>query len=408
MQTSLPETLRADLHGQAAERAIRACVHCGFCNAVCPTYQVLGEETDGPRGRIYLIKGLLEGRIDVSSARPHLDRCLTCRACERACPSGVPYANLLETGRAVIESAQSRSFGDRILRRLVRSVVPYRQRVRALAALGQLMAPVLPSRARRMLRDGPGIAPLSRVPPKDTGHRAMLFSGCVQEVIRPGINRAASRLLSTLGWRLQPDPGGCCGALSHHLSAHEEALRFMRANVDAWWPLIESGLETIVVTASGCAAALVDYGRLLAFDPEYGPKAQVIASRVRDLSACIDARDIAGLGLVPDTRAVALHRPCTLDHSLNQGGHLEALLRAAGFNLRPGSNDIGCCGSAGSYSLLEPGLAQALRRRKLATLGAAEVDLIVTANIGCQLHLAAGTRVPVQHWAQALALRLPS
>ncbi|MHB1528065.1 MAG: glycolate oxidase subunit GlcF [Acidiferrobacteraceae bacterium] len=408
MQTSLPETLRADLHGQMAERAIRACVHCGFCNAVCPTYQVLAEETDGPRGRIYLIKGLLEGRTDVASARRHLDRCLTCRACERACPSGVPYASLLETGRAVMEHAQPRSFGDRILRRLIRSVVPYRRRVRAFTALGRLMTPVLPRRVRRMLRESPEMTHLSAVPPKDTGHRAMLFSGCVQEVVRPGINHAASRLLTTLGWRLQPDPGGCCGALSHHLSANEESLRFMRANVDAWWPLIESGLETIVVTASGCAAMLVDYGRLLAFDPTYGPKAQAIASRVRDLSACMNAQDIADLDLVPDTRTVALHRPCTLDHSLNQGAHLEALLRVAGFNLRPGSPDAGCCGSAGSYSLLEPSLAQALRRRKLAALGTSEVDLIVTANIGCQLHLAAGTRVPVQHWAQALALRLPS
>lgn len=407
VQTTLPETIRAHHLGRTAETALRACVHCGFCNSVCPTYQMLGDETDGPRGRIYLIKNLLEGRADASVVRRHLDRCLTCRACERQCPSGVPYSKLLEAGREMAEMESRRTLGARAMRWLLRSVFPYRTRARGLFASGRLVAPILPRRLRRMLREHRLGAQLRQTPGSTTTRRAVLFAGCVQDAARPGINRAAAALLGRLGWGLETDPGGCCGALSHHLSAGTDAERFMRANVDAWWPLIDDGLEALVVTASGCGAMLSDYGRLLAHDPAYAEKAAAVSSRVRDLSTCINIDDLTVLGLTPDSRKIALHRPCTLEYSMNLGEHLETLLRNAGFDLARTTPDLACCGSAGTYSLLEPDLAQELLRRKLIALDAEKVDLILTANIGCELHLASGSDVPVQHWALALAQRLP-
>ncbi|MHB1585615.1 MAG: glycolate oxidase subunit GlcF [Acidiferrobacteraceae bacterium] len=407
MQTTLPESLRARHLGQTAESALRACVHCGFCNSVCPTYQILGDETDSPRGRIYLIKNLLEGHADADIVRRHLDRCLTCRACERQCPSGVPYSKLLEAGRETAEAGGRRTLGARAMRQLLRSVFPYRARTRALFAAGRLVAPVLPLRLKRMLQDHAPQGRLRQASRSKPTRRAVLFTGCVQDAARPGINRAAAGLLDRLGWSFETDPGGCCGALSHHLSAGAEAERFMRANIDAWWPLIENGLDALVVTASGCGAMLSDYGRLLAHDPAYAEKAAAVASRVRDLSTCISADDLTALQLAPDSRKIALHRPCTLEHALNLGEHLETLLRAAGFDLVQTAPDLACCGSAGTYSLLEPVLAHELLRRKLIALGAENVDLILTSNIGCELHLASGSKVPVQHWALALAQRLP-
>ncbi|MHB1951216.1 MAG: glycolate oxidase subunit GlcF [Acidiferrobacteraceae bacterium] len=408
MQTRLPEAIRAQRLGPAAEAALRACVHCGFCNSACPTYHILADENDGPRGRIYLIKNLLEGRADARVVQRHLDRCLTCRSCESLCPSGVPYSRLLEAGREAADARRPRTTWLRVKRRLVRSVFPYRARARALFAAGRLAAPMLPRRFQRMLS-----AHETEPPPSLRGggspvRRAILFSGCVQDAARPGINRAAAQLLDRTGWRLETDQGGCCGALSHHLSESADAERFMRANIDAWWPLIEEGVDALVVTASGCGATLADYGRLLAHDARYAAKAAAVASRVRDLSACVSTDDIRGLGLIPDSRKVALHRPCTLEHSLHLGERLETLVRAAAFNLAPTTPDLACCGSAGSYSLLEPELSRELLRRKLVALGAERVDLILTANVGCELHLASGSDVPVQHWAVALARRLPA
>lgn len=405
VQTALLETVRDTLTGPDAERALRACVHCGFCNAVCPTYHLLAEEADGPRGRIYLIKSVLEGTGDAEAAQVHLDRCLTCRACESLCPSGVPYAALLEVGREACRRAAPRTWGARLLRRGLRLVFPYRGRVSAILRLVRLFLPLLPRTLAQPLRPEP--FPVRPTSAPQRGMRALLFAGCVQPAAKPGINQAAERILTELGWEVLADPGSCCGALSHHLTAESEARRFMRHNIDAWWPLVETGLDAIVVTASGCTALLKDYGRLLADDQAYAEKAERISSLVRDISQCLEPQDLADLVLAPDSRRVALHRPCTLDHSVQAGDQLKRLLRAAGFVLTDVEPEPGCCGSAGTYSLLQPTLAKRLRHLKLAALQAGAPDVILTANIGCLMHLQGGSLVPVQHWVQALAERLP-
>lgn len=406
MQTVLLETVRNTLTGPDAERALRACVHCGFCNAVCPTYHVLAEEADGPRGRIYLIKSVLEGTGDAEAARLHLDRCLTCRACESLCPSGVPYAALLEVGREACGQAAPRPLWQTLLRSGLRWLFPYRARVSLVLGAARLLLPLLPRTLAQPLRPEP-FSGRSPTRPR-RGPRALLFSGCVQPAAKPGINQAAARVLSELGWEVLPDPGGCCGALSHHLTADAEAQAFMRRNIDAWWPLIEQGLDAIVITASGCTAMLKDYGRLLAHDPAYAGKAERVASLARDISQCLEPQDLAALALAPDTRQVALHRPCTLDHSVGAGDRLQRLLQAAGFVLVETGSEPACCGSAGTYSLLQPKLARRLRHLKLAALQSGRPDLILTANIGCLMHLQGGSPIPVQHWIQALAERLPS
>ena len=384
-----------------AEQALRACVHCGFCNAVCPTYQLLGDEADGPRGRIYLIKGMLEGNIAPAAARPHLDRCLTCRACEALCPSEVPYGRLLETGRARVEA--SRPTWDRLSRNMIKAVFPVRRLVAVFWGLGRRVRMILPSRLRRILGTAPAAAPM----PGTGTRQALLFTGCVQASARPSINQAAAKVLGHLGWNIVPDRGGCCGALDQHLTDPEQARARMRRNIDAWWPLVAEGLEQIVVTASGCAVTLREYAHHLREDSVYSARAQAIADRVRDISECLPASALQALPLKTDTRRYALHRPCTLEFPVRLGPTLVTLLGSAGFKLAPETVDLACCGSAGSYALLQPGLADQLRTRKLASLTVHTPDAILTANIGCLLHLQAATSLPVRHWIEALAERLP-
>lgn len=384
-----------------AEKALRACVHCGFCNAVCPTYQVLGDEADGPRGRIYLIKELLEERISPAEARPHLDRCLTCRACEALCPSEVPYGRLLETGRARVEP--QRRWTQRLSRTAIQTLFPGRRRVAALWTLGRQFAGVLPGRLRRIL--GPAANPAGASVKE--GRRALLFAGCVQSAARPGINEAATRVLGHLGWEVLPDPGGCCGALDQHLADAQTAKMRMRHNIDAWWPLIEAGLECIVVTASGCAVTLREYAEHLKDDTIYAERARAVAMRVRDISECVPLAALQQVSLQADTCRYALHRPCTLEFPVRLGPGLSTLLVGAGFDLVPEHADLACCGSSGSYSLLQPQMADLLRQRKLAALTRAAPHAILTANIGCLLHLQAATPLPVLHWIEALARRLP-
>ena len=407
MQTALPEDLLKTVTGQVADEVLRNCVHCGFCNATCPTYQLTGDELDGPRGRIYQIKQVLEGKSPTGRTRLHLDRCLTCRACETTCPSGVDYHLLLDTGREIIETRLTRSLPDRLLRRALRLVLPWPARFTPLLRLGQVVRPVLPEKLRQRIPARHRAAPVRT---SNTHARTMLLlEGCVQPALAPQINAATRRVLDALGVNtLVAGNAGCCGALSQHLSATAEAQRFIRNNIDAWWPAIENGAEGIIVTASGCAPMVKDYGRLLA-DTDYADKAARVSSLARDLSEVIDieaaeqvlARDVTG-------RKIAFHSPCTLQHGQGITGIVELLLTRLGYTLTPVANSHLCCGSAGTYSILQPGMATVLRDNKLAALQEGKPELIATANIGCLMHMENQADVPVKHWIELLETLIPT
>ncbi len=401
MQTQLSPTLQNDPRARAGERILRSCVHCGFCNATCPTYQLAGDELDGPRGRIYQIKQLLEdGPVSRRTLR-HLDRCLTCRACESTCPSGVRYGELLEVGRELIEARGLRPRAGRAARRAVRAVLLSPVLLGALLKTGRTLRPLLPRGVRGRIphAEDPGPWPAPR-----HARRVLLPRGCVQGAAAPAIDAAAARLLDGLGVSaIAPGGGGCCGALSHHLGAEREARERMRRNIDVWWPYLEAGAEAIVSTASGCGVHIKDYGRLFADDPAYAARAARISAATRDLAefvgGCADAA-LTAAESVP--RRIAVHSPCTLQHGQRLPGIVEGLLERAGFTLAPVSDEHLCCGSAGAYSLLHPRLAAELRRRKLAGLLGGAPEAIATANIGCLLHLGAAAPVPVRHWVHCV------
>jgi glycolate oxidase iron-sulfur subunit len=375
-------------------------VHCGFCTATCPTYQLLGDELDGPRGRIYLLKQVFEGQAPSRITQLHLDRCLTCRSCETTCPSGVQYGRLADLGRAVIEAQVDRPLQQRILRRLLRAVVPYPRRFGALLTVARLFAPVLPAPLRRKV---PPRRPAGDWPQPGGTRQMLVLEGCAQSAATPLTNAAAARVLARLGIDLIRARGaGCCGALSQHLAAEAEALDAMRRNIDAWWPHIEAGAEAIVITASGCGAQVKDYGALLRHDPAYADKAARVSTLARDLSEILAAADLALLGNPGRGRRIAFQTPCTLQHAQRLGGVVEPLLKRAGYELTPVRDGHLCCGSAGTYSILQPQLAERLRENKLAALIEGDPELIATANIGCQLHLAAGADRPVRHWIELL------
>jgi glycolate oxidase iron-sulfur subunit len=402
MQTSLSEAFLKTPAGREADEVLRNCVHCGFCNATCPTYQLTGDELDGPRGRIYLIKQVLEGRPTTARTQLHLDRCLTCRACETTCPSGVDYHRLLDTGREVIESQVGRSPGGHLLRRLLRLILTRRRAFTVLLRLGQLLRPLLPPGWRRRIPARPPSLP----PPPAGAHRRrmLLLEGCVQPVLAPQINHATRRALDALGiTAVSAAASGCCGAVSHHLGAVDEARDFMRRNIDAWWAEVAAGAEAIVVTASGCAPLVKEYGRLLAHDPAYAEKAARVSALARDLSEVVAREPLEGRFRPPAAAVkIAFHSPCTLQHAQRLDGVVEELLARAGFELAPVADRHLCCGSAGTYSTLQPALSRALRDNKLKALQAQEPGLIATANIGCLTHLAGGARVPVKHWIELL------
>jgi glycolate oxidase iron-sulfur subunit len=406
MQTALPKELLRTATGQAADEILRNCVHCGFCNATCPTYQLTGDELDGPRGRIYQIKQMLEGKAPTGRNRLHLDRCLTCRACETTCPSGVDYHLLLDTGREIMESRLPRKLPDRLLRRALRLVLPWRARFTALLRLGQFVRPLLPAALRQRIPVRHRVVPARTA---NTHSRTMLLlDGCVQPALAPQINAATRRVLDALGINtLVAGNAGCCGALSQHLSATAEARAFMRNNIDAWWPAIENGAEAIVVTASGCAPMVKDYGRLLA-DSDYADKATRVSALAKDISEVIDiAAAEQVLGRSVDRPKIAFHSPCTLQHGQGITGVIERLLERLGYELTPVTNSHLCCGSAGTYSILQPGLATTLRDNKLEALQGGKPDLIATANIGCLVHMANHADVPVKHWIELLEPLLP-
>lgn len=410
MQTALADFVKNTAQGRTADAILRACVHCGFCNAACPTYQLLGDELDGPRGRIYLIKQVLEGRPATARTRLHLDRCLTCRACETICPSGVRYGELLDIGRELVERQTVRPFWDRLRRALLGRIIPHPARFTPLLRLGQALRLLLPATLKRRIPAYVKKTPWPSGASKTQPPRSMLLlDGCVQPSLAPNINAATARTLRRLGIHLQVAPAsGCCGALSHHLPAPADATAFMRRNIDAWWPYVEAGAEAIVTTASGCGVMVKDYGRLLADDPQYAVKAMEIARRTKDIGEVLTAEETNRLrsrthGRIKPgatTRKIAFHAPCTLQHGQKLNGVVEPLLRQLGFMLTPVADAHLCCGAAGTYTLLQRKLSQELLARKLTALQAGGAECIVTANIGCLTHLQTRARIPVRHWME--------
>ena len=401
MRTFLSEELKGTPEGREADEILRSCVHCGFCNATCPTYQLLGDERDGPRGRIYLIKEMLENDTATRETQLHLDRCLTCRSCETTCPSGVRYNRLLEIGRAAVEVRVERPLSERIQREAILRTVPEPDRFRLLLSVARLFRPLLPVALKKSVPASlPSCEPWPSV---GQPRKVLLLEGCVQSVTAPRINLAAARVLDKLGIQALP-AAGCCGALSHHLSREEQTLATVRGNIDRWWPAIEAGAEALVLTASGCAPTVIDYGRLLKHDPEYAEKAAQVASMALDISTFLEGQD---LSLIRNTQAdspfIAFHAPCTLQHSLKRTGGVEAMLIRLGFRLATVPDAHLCCGSAGSYSILQKDLSGRLLKQKLMCLEKEQPAVIATANIGCLMHLQSGTERPVKHWIELLA-----
>ena len=398
--------LHSDFSGNplACEAAdiIRKCVHCGFCNATCPTYLEFFDERDGPRGRIYLVKHMLESGQAGDATRMHLDRCLTCRACETTCPSGVRYSRVADIGREIIDNGTTRPITERLMRGFARKVFPFPARMRPLLAIGRVTRWLLPPRLRDQV-PARQIVSAQAVGQPEVQRKMLVLGGCVQSAATPATNQAARRVFRRLGIDLVDVPSaGCCGAVSYHLAAREEALGFVRRNIDAWWPHVESGAEAIVSTASGCGVMINEYGELLADDPAYSAKAQRVSELARDVSEVLEAEDLNALRVSTDKPATAVHCPCTLSHGQNLDGSVERILERIGVPLVVTAEKHLCCGSAGTYSLFQPETSRRLLARKLAALSVGEPEQIVTANIGCQLHLASRSDVPVRHWIELL------
>lgn len=400
MQTTLSEHARQLPRAEEAESILRSCVHCGFCNATCPTYQLLGDELDGPRGRIYLIKQVLEGNEVTEKTQLHLDRCLSCRNCETTCPSGVDYHNLLDIGRAVVDAAVPRSLGQRVLREGLRNVLPNAAVFKSLTQLGTTFRPLMPDSLKAKLPANI-VQPRTR-PAVRHARKVLLLEGCVQPGLSPNTNAATARVLDHLGISVIPiAQAGCCGALDYHLNAQEEGLDRARRNIDAWWPAIEDGALAIVQTASGCGAFVKDYGHLLSHDPAYAAKAQRVSALARDLVEVLRDESLESLGIRSDLR-LAFHCPCTLQHAQKLGGAVEGVLLRLGFNLTAVPDSHLCCGSAGTYSITQPVLSRQLRDQKMNALESGKPDVIATANIGCQVHLSGTGRTPVRHWIELI------
>jgi glycolate oxidase iron-sulfur subunit len=390
-------------------------VHCGFCTATCPTYQLLGDELDGPRGRIYLMKELLEGAPVTESTQLHLDRCLTCRACETTCPSGVKYGRLVDIGRAIVEKEVGRGPMQGLIRTALKTIIPRPSLFTPLLRLGQWVRPLLPSELRRKVPPRVHATPW---PGPRHARRMLVLQGCVQPGIAPTINPALARLLDAIGISLiAAEEAGCCGAVAYHLNAQDEGLRYMRRNIDAWWPYVEQGCEAIVMTASGCGVLVKEYGHLLRDDAGYAGKAAKISALTKDASEILTAESSALERLLTQSRAaqtsrpvsrIAYHASCTLQHGQQITGVVEPLLRLAGYELTYVPDGHLCCGSAGTYSLLQTELSQRLLVNKTGALESGGPDAIATANIGCLAHIQSGTQVPVRHWVELLEERVKS
>ncbi|MDH2299144.1 glycolate oxidase subunit GlcF [Cobetia sp. 29-18-1] len=444
MQTHFSDAALARPHIQRADKVLRSCVHCGFCNATCPTYQLLGDERDGPRGRIYLIKQLLESDPESqdSSTRQqaseitretqrHLDRCLSCRSCETTCPSGVQYHTLLDIGRQELERRVGRPWRERLLRSGLRHALVEPARFKALLALGVRFRPLAPgaladkiplARERDHQAKHPAV-PVTATPSDQAlsrqglsqqglSRQVLMLEGCVQPGLAPNINAATARVLARFGIGVTPiQEAGCCGAIDYHLNAQQAGRARMRANIDAWWPAIEAGAEAIVQTASGCGAFVKEYGEMLADDPDYAERAARVSALARDIVEVLGEEiardDRQSLAATPDQQPLAFHCPCTLQHAQGLGGEVEKILSQLGFTLAPVMEGHLCCGSAGTYSITQPELSRQLRDRKLEALEANGPARIATANIGCQTHLSSAGRTPVSHWIELVDDALP-
>ena len=411
MQTKLSPEFAGTGEGLEAEAILRKCVHCGFCNATCPTYQLLGDELDGPRGRIYLIKQVLEGGEVTRSTQQHLDRCLTCRNCETTCPSGVQYGRLVDIGRRIVDEKVARPAGERALRWVLKEGLTSPLFAPAMR-LGQAVRPLLPAVLENKVAARASTGGKSW-PTREHARKMLMLGGCVQPAMRPNINGAAARVLDSVGIPTVLAPSaGCCGAIRRHLGDYAGSCADMRRNIDAWWPLLTAGtVEAIVITASGCSVMAKEYGHVLRSDPRYAEKAARISALTVDLCEVFaDLGPAIARRLKADAPTrLAFHSPCTLQHGQQLGGRVETLFRELGIDLRvPAGESHLCCGSAGTYSVLQPQLAYRLRDRKLDSLAALEPHCIVSANIGCIQHLQSGTALPVKHWIEILDEALDS
>lgn len=410
MQTNLAPEYQGTPDGQEAEAILRKCVHCGFCTATCPTYQLLGDELDGPRGRIYLIKQVMEGAQPTRKTQEHLDRCLTCRNCESTCPSGVQYGHLIDIGRKVVEAKVPRPLTERAVRWALKEGLPSPLFGPAMK-LGQLVREVLPEKLKAKV---PARQEAGLWPTRTHARKMLMLAGCVQPAMSPNINSATARVLDACGIETVVAPkAGCCGAVKFHLNDQAGGLDEMRANIDAWWPQVSSGaVEAIVMNASGCGVTVKEYGHVLRHDPDYAAKAERISALTRDVSELLPM-------LLPELKArihpealreaglQAYHPPCTLQHGQQLKGGVEKHLGELGFEIKTACNEAHlCCGSAGTYSVLQPELSLQLRDRKLGHLTALEPQGIVSANMGCITHLQSGTGLQVQHWIELLDLVL--
>jgi len=404
VKVQLSKDLQHDPDGAIAADIVRSCVHCGFCTATCPTYQVLGDELDSPRGRIYLIKEVLEGVQPSERTQLHLDRCLTCRACETTCPSGVQYGRLIDIGRRIVEEKVDRSWGDRLKRSALKRGLTGKLFGPALK-LGQWVRPLLPQTLRRKVPVRRSAA--TAVRGRQHARRMLLPPGCVQPSLAPEIDAATVHVLDALQIEAVTPKPACCGALRHHLG--DDALDEIRRTIDAWWPHIESGVEAIVMNASGCACMVKEYAHLLRNDKVYGPKAARIVELTRDLAEVLPEHvEQLRRQVRRQEERVVFHPPCTLQHAQKVRGEVEKVLESLGAVVVPFADSHLCCGSAGTYSILQPAVAEELRDRKLAALQVARPDVILSANVGCIVHLAGATGIPVRHWIEWVATRLPA
>ncbi len=410
METHLADWLKGTPDGDEAEAILRKCVHCGFCTATCPTYQLLGDELDGPRGRIYLIKQVVEGKAPTAATLGHLDRCLTCRNCESTCPSGVQYGHLVDIGRGLVERSVRRPLGQRLLRAALREAMTRRWLFDPAMRVGQAVRPLLPPALREKV---PARTRAGAWPDREHSRRVLMLNGCVQPAMMPRIDAATARVVDAIGVQAIVEPrSGCCGAIRQHLGDAEGALADARRNIDAWWPHLAAdagrGVEAILINASGCGTMVKDYAHLLRNDPAYADKARRVVELTLDLAQWLPGEFAAASkrlgGLVRRTaaRTVAFHPPCSLQHAQQVRGEVERFLESLGVVVQPVADAHLCCGSAGTYSVLQPVISKQLRERKLANLEAARPEMVLSANVGCIGHLQAGTDTPVRHWIEWL------
>lgn len=406
MQTTIAPSLANDPRAIVAADVLKKCVHCGFCLATCPTYNLLGDEKDSPRGRIYLIKQVIEGHEPTEVTRTHLDRCLTCRNCETTCPSGVEYGHLVDAGRSLVEERVPRTGRDKWLRKLILAVLPYPKRIGPLVWMGQLVRPLLPA---AMAAGIPAKQVVPWAPRKRNHERSMLvLDGCVQPSMAPATNVSAARVLSAFGIALKSAGSvGCCGAVHFHLNDQQAARELMRNNIDAWWPFVEAGCEAIITTASGCGVMVKDYGHVLSDDVDYKDKAKRVSELscdiVEALATILEKEDVAQYQSAAAAMGkIAYHPPCTLQHAQKLPLSVETILGRFGFSLSPVGDSHTCCGSAGTYSIFQPELSRQLRDKKVSALLADTPDIIATSNIGCQLHIQAGSGRQVVHWIELI------